>query len=292
MAADPPYLSEHYDGGLNIANFWYFSPLSWTPSFVMDGVSGQAVRVTDCAATAPGQCVDGSSSSRYGQLVGVESTVQTAQCVQIHAGYSTGDCSTSTAVGKLGDDTWYHYHVRFPAGYQATPGTQNTTFEVHVDRGSEADATGGNIGSNAVGVAADGDPAVLCPGSPNFCTTAGTNPHLFLQVTGGQTAWPLYGSPGQAHRYTDPNALLLGHWYDVLLHYTFSPDPLVGHVQWWVDGTLEVDVTVPTQYQRRNGSLGYGEDVGTYNYRYWASWASSVDYDELVSGPTRASVGG
>jgi hypothetical protein len=283
---------EHFDGGLSNPSFWYFSPTSYFLSWPSDGTVNQAARVAACAVSSPGNCVDGTvagSSSSYGQLAGIESHVATTQCLDIHAGYSSGDCSTTTAVGKP-EETWYRYKVRFPVGYKPTPGTQNVTWELHVDRGTNVDANGTD-GSTMISIAAGGDPSVLCPGTPHFCTTPGTNPHMMLQVAGGLDTNPLYGSPGQINRFTDPDPLLLGHWYDVVLHFVFSPDPSVGYVQWWVDGVKQVDIHVSTQYQRRNGTLGYGEDIGLYNYRYWANWSSSIDYDELTWGPTAASVG-
>jgi hypothetical protein len=288
--ATPPYFLEHFDGLLSNPTFWYFSPTSYFLSWPTDGALNQAARVTACAAARVGICADGraiADSSAYGQLTGIESYVTTARCSAIHAGYSSGDCSTAGAVGKAGDETWYRYKIRFPSSYKPTPGTQNVTWELHVDRGSEADS-GGNVGSTMMTISADGDPSVLCPGSPHFCTTPGTNPRMMLQVAGGLDTDPLY--PNQIHRYTASNPLLLDHWYDVTLHFVFSPDASVGYVQWWLDGVKQLDTHVSTQYRRRNGTLGYGEDVGVYNYRYWANWASPIDYDEVLTGPTAASI--
>jgi Polysaccharide lyase len=289
--ASSPYAVEHFDGGLSIPSFWYFSPNGYFLSWPGDGVSGLSARVTPCAAASPGVCSNGTTiadSSTDAQLVGVESTVQSAECALVHAGYGSGDCSTTAAVGQAGVETWYRFHVRFPSGYAPTPGTQNTLWELHVDRGTERDANYID-GSTLLGVAAAGDPSVLCPGSPRFCTTPGGSPHLMLQVAGGLDSAPLY--PDQIHRFTAAATLSLGHWYDVVLHFVFSPDSSVGYVQWWVDGVKQVDSHLATQYQRKNGSLGYGEDIGLYNYRYIADWAAPVDYDELSWGPTATSIG-
>ena len=105
---------------MDSTSFWYFSPTSYFLSWPSDGTVNQAARVAACAVSSPGNCVDGTvagSSSSYGQLAGIESHVATTQCLDIHAGYSSGDCSTTTAVGKP-EETWYRYKVRFPVGYK------------------------------------------------------------------------------------------------------------------------------------------------------------------------------
>jgi hypothetical protein len=283
-------LVERFDGVLSNPAFWYFSPTSYFPIWPTDGELNQAARVTACAVSSPGVCVDGavtSTSSTYGQLAGIESHVTSTKCSLVQAGYASGDCSTTGAVGRAGDETWYRYKMRFPSSYKPTPGTQNVTWELHVDRGTEADAKG-NVTSTLITVSAGGDPRVLCSGVPRFCTTPGTRPSMILQVAGGLDTKPLY--PAQVHRYAGRHPVVLGHWYDVVLHFVFSPDPRVGHVQWWLDGVKQIDTHVSTQYQRRDGTLGYFEDIGVYNYRYWANWASSIDYDELSWGPTSGSV--
>jgi hypothetical protein len=124
-----------------------------------------------------------------------------------------------------------------------------------------------------------------CSGKPAYCTTAGTNPRLFLQVPGGPTS-----NPQSAKRFFPfpKNSLLVDHWYDMVLHMVWSPT--VGYVQWWVDGQKMVDVATPTEYVRSDGTWSYGASLGLYNYRPWAPWASSVDGEQFIWGPTASSI--
>jgi hypothetical protein len=66
--------------------------------------------------------------------------------------------------------------------------------------------------------------------------------------------------------------------------------PANGYVQWWVDGQKMVDVSTPTAYVRSDGSWSYGDSLGLYNYRLWASWPSSVDGEDFSWGPSASSI--
>lgn len=202
-------------------------------------------------------------------------------------GSGTGCCNGD---GQGGVDTWYRFRLRFPTGYRATPGTQNAVFELHVDDKTAAERAAlgyGNAYSSLIGVQGDG---TSCFGTPAFCTTPATSARLFIQVPGGPTNAP----DSQTFKRYFPlpsGSLLTNHWYDLVLHMRWSGDPTNGWVQWWLDGAKILDVHTATLYTRRDGTLSYAENLGGFNYRLWSSWASSVDFDELIWGPTAASVG-
>jgi hypothetical protein len=283
LFAQAPYEVEPFDGAITNSG-WYtdhFGALQWPT----DGLGNQAVRLEACASpSATSHCT--TSTSSYAQESGV------ATNHNVHAGYVCGSgtnpsstcAANGSGVGKQ-EETWYRFHVRLAPGFQATPGTQNAIFEVHVDQRTEADAAdhgGGWAYSTIVDIQADG---TACPGKPAYCTTPGTNPRLFLQVPGGPTS-----NPQSAKRFFPfpKNSLLVDHWYDMVLHMVWSPT--VGYVQWWVDGQKMVDVATPTEYVRSDGTWSYGASLGLYNYRPWAPWASSVDGEQFIWGPTASSI--
>lgn len=281
--ATAPYLVEHFDGAFGNP-IWGTEPAgaqTWTSGYL-----GQAARLTDCAASRPGVCTNGTivgSTSSYGQLAAID-----APCAYAHAGWVSGSGTCGSGGYGKEEDSWYRLRIRFPAGYQATPGTQNTVFEFHVDDKSIADAKAhGYTGaySLVVGVQGQGVVGTLCPGSPMFCATPGSSPRLFMQIPGGSYAtYPPDFFP------LPLGSLILDHWYDVVLHVSWSATS--GWVQWWLDGALVLDVHTPTLYTRIDGTLSYGENIDLLDYRLWASFASSIDFDELYVGPTQASVGG
>jgi Polysaccharide lyase len=278
------YYGEHFDGGFTTP-IWATEPAgaqTWTTGYL-----NKAARLTDCAASKPGVCSNGtafSSGSTYGQLSAID-----AGCSYAHAGWVAGSGTCGSGGYGKEEDSWYHFRLRFPQGFQPTPGTQNTIFAFHVDDKSAADAQAhGYTGaySTLMGVQAQGSVNTLCPGSPMFCTSPGTQPRLFIQIPGGSYAtYPASFFP------LPLNSLILDHWYDVVLHTYWSPDATKGWVQWWLDGTKILDVHTPTLYKRTDGTLSYAENLGAFNYRLWASWASSVDFDEEYVGPTASSVG-
>jgi Polysaccharide lyase len=284
LFAQAAYEVEPFDGVITNPG-WYtdnFGPLQWPT----DGLGNQSVRLEACASPSASSLCTSSTSSN-----GQESAVSTNH--NVHAGYvcgsGTNPSSTCAAngngVGKQ-EETWYRFHVRLAPGFQATPGTQNSIFEVHIDQRTEADAAahgGVTAYSTMVDIQADG---TSCSGKPAWCATPGTNPRLFLQVPGGPTSC---GTACQKRFFPFPkNSLLVDHWYDMVLHMVWSPT--VGYVQWWVDGQKMVDVATPTEYVRSDGTWSYGDSLGLYNYRHWAAWASSVDGEQFIWGPTASSI--
>ena len=272
------YYAEHFDNSFNSSIFGVVaqspSSFSW-----MQGALNQAGRITDCASTTS-PC--SGSGSDYGQYNTVWAPAQYA-----HAGYIPGSAVDTRYGNGKEEDTWYRFRMHFPSTFKATPGTQNSVFEFHVDEKTVADAKAAgqpNAYSINMAIASDGSG---CSGTPALCTSPGTNPRLYLQVPGGPVALP--ASESSKRYYMPSNSLLLDHWYDIVLHIFWSP--VNGHVEWWVDGAKQADALTPTEYVRRDGTYSYGEYIQFNNYRYWATWPSSVDFDELVWGPTAPSVG-
>jgi Polysaccharide lyase len=289
LHAQSAYEDEPFDGVLANPG-WYtdhFGPLQWP----LDGLGARAVRLDDCASSsATSFCT--TSTSSYGQ----EAAISTE--TKVHAGFKCGsgdathpprpDCQMNEWGVGMHEETWYRFHIRLAPGFLATPQTQNSLMEFHVDSRTEADAKahgGITAYSTTIEIIADG---TKCPGSPAYCTVPGTNPRLFLQVPGGSTSC---GTACLDRIFPfASNSLLVNHWYDFVLHMVWDASPTVGYVQWWVDGTKMVDKHTSTLYKRSDGTWSYGESMGLYNYRHWASWASAVDGEDFIWGPTASSI--
>jgi hypothetical protein len=116
--------------------------------------------------------------------------------------------------------------------------------------------------------------------------TPGRRPRLFLRLLGGTVTAP--------QSYTvklRPNSLRYNHWYDIVFHFVWSPDPSIGLAEWWVDGKQKASVAFPTLYTLPDGSHSYN-GFGLYNYRLAVAWTSEVQFDDVALGPDRASVPG
>lgn len=291
--AQSPYVTERLFGALDNPAFWYNSPQYGAPYFawIMDGPGGVgALRVTAPACKSPGVLADGtpvSSSSVSGQLVGLESHVSSSQVPFVHCGYASGDPSASAYPGASGkrEEVWYRWRQRWPTGYRPTLGTQNSTMEWHFDRVSEK--AFGRAVSPLVLVEGVGGTSITV-GGVTFDTAPSTVAQVMLQFPGGGTSET---GIGVRVPIIMGAAFQLDHWYDFVAHWIFDPDPAIGWCQLWIDGAKVTDLHRSTQYLRPDGTRGYQEDVGVYNYRHWANFASSVDYAQIVWGPTAASVG-
>jgi hypothetical protein len=203
----------------------------------------------------------------YGPVAGSEMTAASLHSDLAHAGRGT-EAST---------DTWYHTRVRFPRKrYKPTPGDWNWLVVWHNDsRTSSFD----HAYSIAMGVLTDSTqaPEMVRPGR---------RPRLFLRLLGGNVTAPQsYAVKLRA------NSLRYNHWYDILFHFVWSPDPKIGRAEWWVDGKQKASVAFPTLYTLPDGSHSYN-GFGLYNYRLHAPWTSEVDFDDVALGPDRASVRG
>jgi Polysaccharide lyase len=276
------YYSEQFDGAFS-NSFWQSLP-GGSNSFIADGPSGSALRVTDCASSSSSNHCSGSQSN-YGQEGGVD-VVSLPSDDRPHTGRVPGsgtNCCDGDGQGNA--DTWYRTHVRFPTGYAPTPGFQNVVWEAHVDRKTQGDASARGSAAYSPAIAVEGQ-GNTCPGSPPYCSTQGTQPRFAFQVSGGSSY------PSVTKYYPLPlGSLQLNHWYDIVVHVFWSPDPSRGRFQVWIDGSLVLDLIRSTLYVRQNGTLSYAQNIGLYNYRLWANFASSVDFDEMIWGPTATSVG-
>jgi len=172
-----------------------------------------------------------------------------------------------------GHDTWYAAKVKFPVAYRATSGQWNWFMVWHND---DATGTYSRAYSSALGVFTD-YPVTSHPG---------LNPRLAFRIMGGSVT-----SPQQYVVTLRANSLKRGWWYDVLVHFVWSPDPRVGLAELWLDGKVVVSRPFPTLYRHPSGATS-NNAFGLYNYRPKAAWDASIHFDRVRIGPTRASVVG
>ena len=201
----------------------------------------------------------------YGPVAGSERTA-----VWVPSDIARGGWGTETST-----DTWYHVRIRFPRGrYKPTRGAWNWLVVWHNDSRTSSFAHAYSI---AMGVLTDYTP------TPQG-VTPGRRPRLFLRLLGGNVTAP--------QSYTvklRANSLRYNHWYDILFHFVWSPDPDVGLAEWWVNGKQRASVAFPTLYTLPDGTHSYN-GFGLYNYRLHAPWTSEVDFDDVAVGPDRGSV--
>jgi hypothetical protein len=201
----------------------------------------------------------------YGPVAGSEMTAVSVHPEIARAGWGT---ETST-------NTWYHVRVQFPRGrYKPTRGAWNWLVVWHNDRRTSSFAHAYSV---AMGVLTDYTP------TPEG-VTAGRRPRLFLRLLGGNVT-----APQSFTVKLRANSLRYNHWYDILFHFVWSPDPNVGLAEWCVDGKQKASVAFPTLYTLPDGSHSYNS-FGLYNYRLHAPWRSEVAFDDVAIGPDRASV--
>ena len=290
VATAQPYYFEHFNGAFNtgIMRVSGASGSSQGLFFVANGASGGGAKLVDCTASSPGTCQDGTqvnSISSYGQA-----TFVGTECNYVHAGWASGTCGNG--YGKH-EETWTHFRVMFPSsGFMPVPRQQDTFWEMHIDQTTEHQNA--YIGSNLLKIAADdnGTFSTTCAGSPYFCTKAGLNPRIALQLCGGNLATVTSTSQACTTYQMPSNSLIYDHWYNIVIDMNYNDDPTVGGAKVWIDGVKQFDVRRATQYRRADGTLSYnGSPGGFYNYRYWASFLSGISFDEWEWGPTAASVG-
>lgn len=172
-----------------------------------------------------------------------------------------------------GDDTWYRVDVDFRTGvYTPTTGEWNWLVEWHNDG---ACSTAGAV-STAVGVYTD---------FPVVAGAAGQNPRLALRLGGGSCTAPTYATFA-----LPAGSLMFDHWYTLLIHIVWSQTG--GRADWFVDGTSEGSTSFPTLYTNPDGTADQPA-FGLYNYRLDDPvHVSGVDFDNVMVGPTQASVSG
>jgi hypothetical protein len=199
---------------------------------------------------------------------------------------------SSCCTSWLGDgaEIWGHVRLLFPSSalsstpYKPTNGAWNWTHQLHY---------GSLLGGSGLDVehswnVVTGNTITDVEGS----TSSNQNPHLVLTINGGDVG----AGKQQRHDFGYPHLLEWDHWYDLLYHEKLSPNGSIGFVEAWVDGNVLVPFTyMPTLY-----SEGSTTDVmfpELSNYRWMGQsggvdWSSSIWYDGIAIGPSRASVGG
>lgn len=175
--------------------------------------------------------------------------------------------------GRNGGEDWVHFFVMFPSrAYRPTQGEWNWFFEAHDDSNFLPWYNAGEIPHEipelALGLAND----------------RGSVKRFLMQIRGGQDT-----RMGGPRRIYSRRKLRYNHWYDIVMHEIWSPDPAQGLIAWWVDGRLIFSKHVADLWQRPDGSYDH-VNFDFNNYRQHASWDSTVYYGRTEIGPTRRSV--
>jgi hypothetical protein len=251
-AGSPPYVMDGFEHGLGRP--WYETPEGAADLFRV--VRGYRSAKALALVVTP---------SSYAPVAGSEMTAVSVRSDIARAGWGT----------EPSTDTWYHVRARFPRGrYKPTPGEWNWLVVWHNDSRTSSFPHANSI---AMGVFTDYK-------RTSQVVTPGRRPRLFLRLLGGDVTAP--------QSYTvklRPNSLRYNHWYDILFHFVWSPDPKIGLAEWWVNGKQRANVAFPTLYTLPDGSHSYN-GFGLYNYRLHAPWTSEVNFDNVALGPNRASV--
>jgi hypothetical protein len=178
------------------------------------------------------------------------------------------------SLGASGQHNWVHFRIMFPSGYRPTRGEWNIFHEFHNDSRYQPFAESGQISEEFPEIAL-------------YVTDySGHHPHLMYRVRGGQDC---RCDMSRGTDRSDPRRLRRSHWYDVLLHITWSSDPTVGRFVWWLDGRRVALLRRATLWQRPDGVDDHVA-LELNNYRLHASWDATVYYSQIRVGSTRASV--
>lgn len=186
---------------------------------------------------------------------------------------------------QLGQTTWFRLDFlipnntdsRYPGSYRPDPGAFGIMHTWHTNPGVVPTAYSTNMGPfGGGGVGNTSDPACLR-----------------LHVRGGPgegiaTGATFYQTDGAAQTQANRKPLKFNHWYSSVIKLKFGTDASTGHVEWYVDGVLQVNASVATY---PSGGGGLGHEAGLY--RGPTKPGLEVVYiDNMRSGPTRESVGG
>jgi hypothetical protein len=171
--------------------------------------------------------------------------------------------------GTTGRTVWQHFSVRFGDGFRATPGEWNFIADWHNDKGWQKFPQIPFEYSNLCWLVR-ARPAVAGP------------PRIGMRIMGGLATAP------RTVRVNGPR-VRTGHWYDFLVRTVWSPDPNQGYVEWWLDGKRLYSHHAATLYTRPDGTVSIVYFLEA-NYRPHVSWESTIYYDGVRLGPTRATV--
>lgn len=286
--------------GCTAGTGWCLSPpppATWkSTSFIADGTGNKALQVSTCAfddwSNSIPICSNGQSAGNtrpFGTQAGTY-----LLCAQFSQGGTKMQCpfnDTESGSASSGQDAWYRVRIKFPTGYRPSPNGYNwliEPFDNQICRGCH---------SPALGVETDSVKGA-CSGSPAVCTVPGPRPALRVQYSGGPTSNPqIHSSDARA------NSLRRNVWYDIVMHMKYSTT--AGAVQWWTNtgsGWKRMgNVTgVPTMYYTgvrspdctlAGNSCAAFKSFNVELYHEWATWSQAVYFEDLVAGPSAASVG-
>jgi hypothetical protein len=174
-------------------------------------------------------------------------------------------------------DTWYRAQFLLPSGTDPRyPGV----FRVN--------QSPGQAGWNMF-IEWHNPPCSSCPGTYTSSEFGLAQYHpegkLGMRVSGGDATNP------STVVLVDSAPLLWDHWYDVLVHFVYSPDPNVGLYELWVDGRLVFSGRAATIYRSPDGVIRSNRlQVG--HYRGTTDWTDTVYVDGVRVGSSRSSLGG
>jgi hypothetical protein len=187
--------------------------------------------------------------------------------------------SPGTYLGNNGQQNWIHFRIMFPSSYRPTSGEWNIFTEFHNNSGYQKWYDSGRI-------------SLEYPELALYVTNyTGGRPRLMWRVRGGTDGLQdmSVGKDVFDLRRVGKSPFRRGHWYDMLLHVVWSPDPTRGRFAWWLDGRRQFDGALPTLWRRPDGSTDHVQ-LELNNYREHVGWNATVYYSKIAVGPTRASV--
>jgi hypothetical protein len=264
---EQPYLRDDFSGSLSTWKISDPDPLSAHPVGTYSTSVGQVADLTVDPTD-----IDGSNSSPSSR---VDLWMYDSCC--------------ASYLGN-GSEIWGHVRVLFPSAalsstpFRPTNGAWNWTHQLHYGSAVGASGSYAEHGWNVV----TGSTLTDTGG----CTCSNQNPHLVLSINGGD----LNAGTQQRHVFAYPHLLQWDHWYDLLYHEKLSPNASIGFVEAWVDGNVLVPYThMPTLYSRGSTTDTMYPELSNYRWMGQSggvNWSSSIFYDSIAIGPSRASVNG
>jgi hypothetical protein len=168
--------------------------------------------------------------------------------------------NNGVAFYSQGSETWEHFRVMFPDGWQPVRSGGWSWFWQHHDRDSAIHVPG-------IGI-------VL-----GYWDSAA--PAFYQRVVGGNVnAWPAETD------ITGPT-IVRNHWYDMLYHIKWSTGS-DGIFEWWVDGQRLASLNRPTLAY--NGTVVDEPNYQLSNYHTHTTWNSTILFSRLKIGTTQGVV--
>jgi hypothetical protein len=172
-----------------------------------------------------------------------------------------------------GADVWFRMQVLFPSG--ANPSYPGKFTLNPAGSGWNMFMTWHN------------PPCSSCPGSylspfVGVRNNGNGSGSFLFRLVGGDAMNPSF-------LYLNGPAMSYDHWYDVLVHIKWSPDPSIGYAEWFVDGQRVSGALFPTLYRMPDGRIS-GVLFQGGHYRGTVSWTDTLYIDGVKVGPTQSSV--